>query len=211
MIDRRDRPIDAKTNSPLALTMLTRFAMRLTLLVFLFCAGVAVSAERTVKLSAPLYFFPPVKEVTFTVAGSPGPGAAKHVALAESAKVNSEVKINAEGPIDVWITPKDGRALKAVAGLKFAEKTEVKLNDHLGVIRCKGADLPRGKLIVTDPLDRGPEDKQHAAIQSASDSRTELIVPPGDYAVWISPDTGARARRIAEKVRVLPGRTADVD
>lgn len=185
--------------------------MRIAFLTLLVVNAVSFAAEFNVKLSSPMYFFPPVKAVVLTAAGSPGPGEKNHVALAESSKLNGEFKVKTEGPADVWIVPKDGRALKAVSGLKLADKAEIKLSDHLGVIRCKGDALPRGKLIVTDHQDRGPEDKKHTAIQWAGDSRTEMIVPPGDYAVWITPDTGARTRRISEKIRVLPGRTADVE
>lgn len=185
--------------------------MRLSIIATVVLASISYSAEQTVKLSAPMYFFPGVKGVVFTAAGSPGPGEPKFVALAESLKVNGEVKLKTDGPVDVWLVPKDGRALKAIAGFKVSEKADVKLADQLGVIRCKGADLPRGKLIVTDPLDRGPEDKKHVAIQWSVDSRTEMIVPPGDYAVWIAPDSGARARKIVDKVRALPGKSIDVD
>ncbi|WP_020468149.1 hypothetical protein [Zavarzinella formosa] len=185
--------------------------MRLAILAILAVNAVSLAAEFNIKISAPMYFFPPVTKVVFTEAGSPGPGEAKHTALAEYGTINGEWKLTAKGPVDLWVVPKGGKPLKAISQLKLTDNTEIKLADYLGVIRCKGADLPRGKLIVTDHQDRGPEDKKHAAIQWANDSRTELIVPPGDYAVWISPDTGARARRISEKIRVLPGRTADVE
>lgn len=185
--------------------------MRFAALIVFTVAGLAPAADVTVKFSTPMYFFPPVKNVVVTAAGSPGPGDAKHTAVGESATVNGEVKFSAAGPVDVWLVPKDGKPMRAVKDWKPADKAVLKLADHLGVIRVKGDDLPRGKLIVTDHQDRGPEDKKHAAVQWAGDSRTSLIVPPGDYAVWIAPDSGARARRITEKVRVLPGRSVDAD
>ena len=185
--------------------------MRLAALLLLSVAGLAPAADVTVKLSSPMYFFPVVKKVVFTAAGTPGPGEVKHTTIRESATVNGDVKLPAVGNVDVWLVPKDGVPVRAVTDWKPADKAELKLAEHLGVIRVRGDDLPRGKLIVTDHQDRGPEDKKHAAVQWAGDSRTSLIVPPGDYAVWIAPDSGARPRRITEKIRVLPGRSVDAE
>jgi len=185
--------------------------MRIAILCTVLSISASSAADVTVKLSAPLYFFPPVKNVVVTAAGSPGPGEAKHKPVGESSTVNGDVKFSAAGSVDVWVVPKDGKPMRAVKDWKPADKAEVKLADHLGVIRVKGDDLPRGKLIVTDHQDRGLEDKKHLAVQWAGESRTSLIVPPGDYAVWLAPDSGARARRITEKVRVLPGRSVDAD
>ena len=185
--------------------------MRLAILLAVFLSPTLFAADVTVKFSASLYFFPPVKSVVVTAAGSPGPGAAKHAAVAQSDRVNGDVTWSAAGNVDVWLVPKDGKPMRAVTDWRPADKAELKLAEHLGVIRVKGDDLPRGKLIVTDHQDRGPEDKMHKAVQWAGDSRTSLIVPPGDYAVWIAPDSGARPRRITEKIRVLPGRSVDAD
>ena len=109
------------------------------------------------------------------------------------------------------VIPTDGLPIKAVTGLTVKDATEVKLNDHLGVIRVRGDDQPRGKLLVTPHQDPGPEGKGHTVLQTAGDTRAELAVPPGDYAVWVVPANGARARRIADKVRVQAGKTATVE
>jgi hypothetical protein len=66
-------------------------------------------------------------------------------------------------------------------------------------------------LIVTPYDDEGPETKKHVVIQTASDTRAEMAVPPGDYAVWVVPESGARARRVVDKIRVLAGKTATAD
>ena len=181
------------------------------LLFLLLIATPAVGAEHTVRFTAPAYFLPPVKNVVVTKAGDPGPGQPKHAAVASVAKLTETAKVTTDGPFDVWLVPADGLPVKAVAGLTVKESTEVKLNDHLGVIRIRGDDQPRGKLLVTPHQDPGPEGKGHTVVQTAGDSRAELAVPPGDYAVWIIPASGARARRIAEKIRVQAGKTATVE
>jgi hypothetical protein len=183
--------------------------MRLLLLLLL--ATPAVAADRTIRFSSPAYFLPPVKSVVVTKAGDPGPGQPKHAAISSVAKLSEEAKLTTDGPFDVWLVPADGLPIKAVAGLTVKESTAVKLNDHLGVIRVRGGDQPRGKLLVTPHQDPGPEGKGHTVIQTAGDTRAELAVPPGDYAVWVVPATGARSRRIADKVRVQAGKTATVE
>ena len=184
--------------------------MRLVLL--LLAATPLAAADRTVRFSAPMYFLPAAKAIVLTKAGDPGPGQPKHEAVATAATLKDEVKLTTDGPFDVWFVPRDGKPVKAVGALKLKEPaTEVKLNDHLGVIQIRGDGQPRGTLLVTAYGDPGPELKGHVVVQSASDTRAEMAVPPGDYAVWVVPESGARPRRVVDKVRVHAGKTATAD
>lgn len=186
--------------------------MRNALSLMLLVPIASFSAEHTVRFTSPMYFLPAAKAIVLTKSGEPGPGAKKHQAIASVGSLKDEAKLPDGGPYDVWFVPKDGKAIKAIAGWKPKEgANEVKLNAHLGVISFRGEGQPRGSLLVTPEGDDGPEAKKHTVIQTASDTRAELAVPPGDYAVWVIPANGARARRVAEKVRVLAGKTATVD
>jgi hypothetical protein len=179
--------------------------------LFLLTVSPVAAADPAVRFTSPMYFLPPVKSVVVTKAGEPGPGQPKHTAVVTVAKLKDEARLPGSGPFDAWLVPADGLPVKAVAGLTVKESTEVKLNDYLGVIRVRGDDQPRGKLLVTPHQDPGPEGKGHTVVQTAGDTRAELAVPPGDYAVWVLPASGARARRIADKVRVQAGKTATVE
>jgi hypothetical protein len=182
------------------------------LAVLLVFAAPLTAAEHTVRFSAPMYFLPPAKAIVLTKAGEPGPGQPKHEAMATAGSIKDEMKVTADRPLDVWFVPKDGKPIKAVAGWKLKDgANEIKLNDYLGVIQFRGDGQPRGTLLVTAYDDPGPEGKGHAVLQTASDPRAELVVPPGDYAVWVVPESGARARRVVDKVRVHAGKTATVD
>jgi hypothetical protein len=184
--------------------------MRLILL--LLCATPAFAADRIVTFSSPMYFLPPVKEIIFTKAGTPAPGSLKYEPLYSVPDLTNRPKVANEGPYDIWFVPKDGKAIKAVAGFKAKEgTTEIKMNDHLGVISFRGTDQPRGSLIVTAFDDEGPETKKHVVVQAAGDTRAEMAVLPGDYAIWVVPQSGARARRVVDKIRVLSGKTATAD
>jgi hypothetical protein len=185
--------------------------MRYTLLALLAISLPASAADRTVRFTAPMYFLPPAK-IIVTKAGEPGPGQPKHEAVASVASLKDEAQLPGDGPFDVWFVPKDGKPVRAVAGFKPTDgANEVTLNDHLGVISVRGEGQPRGTLLVTAYDDPGPEGKGHVVVQTAGDTRADLVVPPGDYAVWVAPESGARARRIADKVRILAGRTATAD
>ena len=178
----------------------------------LLCGIPALAADRTIQFSAPMYFLPPVKAVVVTKAGNPGPGAPKHIALASVAALKDEAKLPGDGPFDIWYVPKDGKPIKAVGGWKAKDgANEFKLNDHLGVISFRGEGHPRGKLLVTSYDDPGPELKGHVVVQSAGETRAEMAVLPGDYALWIVPESGARARRLVDKIRVQAGKTVTAD
>lgn len=184
--------------------------MRLVSLLLL--AAPLVAAEHTVRFSAPMYFLPPAKAIALTKAGEPGPGQPKHEAVATAATLKDEMKVSGDGPFDVWFVPKDGKPIRAIAGLTLKDGTnEVKLNDHVGVIQFRGDGQPRGTLVVTAYDDPGPEVKGHAVVQTAGDTRAEMVVSPGDYAVWVVPENGARARRVVDKIRVYAGKTAKAD
>lgn len=118
-------------------------------------------------------------------------------------------------PLDVYVRPKDGVAVLVERNLKPVLGTThtVKLVEKLGVIDVfRRDDSPRvGKIVVTDPFDAGPDEKGHVAVQTAPDFRVEMLVPEGDYAVWVVPENGARAIRVADRVRVLTGRIVRVD
>jgi hypothetical protein len=186
--------------------------MRLAAFLLLATPLAALAADRTVRFSTPIYFLPPAKAIVVTKAGDPRPGQPKHEAVASAAALKDEVKLSGDGPFDVWFVPKDGKPVKAVGGWRPTDgPNEVKLNEHLGVIQFRGDGQPRGTLLVTAYDDPGPEGKGHAVVQTAGDTRAEMAVRPGDYAVWVVPESGARARRVADKVRVHAGKTATAD
>lgn len=186
--------------------------MRTAILVCSFFPLAVVAADRNVRFTSPMYFLPPAKAVVITKANEPGPGAPKHIAVTSVATLKDEAKLPGDGPFDIWFVPKDGKPIKAIAGWKPKDgANEVKLNEHLGVISFRGDGQARGSLIVTTYDDEGPETKKHVVIQTANDTRAEMAVPPGDYAVWVVPESGARARRVVDKIRVLAGKTATAE
>jgi hypothetical protein len=130
-------------------------------------------------------------------------------------KFDQPVTLPDGGPFVFFATPKGGRAVLLERNVKVepGRTYTLKLVEKLGTIDVfRRDDSPRvGKVVVTDPFDAGPDEKGHVPVQTAADFRVEMLVPEGDYAVWVVPENGARAVRVADRVRVLAGRVVRVD
>ncbi|MCS6865918.1 MAG: hypothetical protein RMJ56_14305 [Gemmataceae bacterium] len=118
-----------------------------------------------------------------------------------------------EGPFEVWVKPSGGMAVRIAEKLTVAAGTthELKLGDLLGTIEVVGDDFPRAERIVITALrDPGPGEKGHVPLQSATEYRVPMCVPPGMYEVWVVPANGAKAQRVEDNVRVQAGRNVRV-
>ena len=187
--------------------------MRLAVVLLTLTPLATIAGERTVRFTAPMYFLPPTKAIVRERTPAHRVQASRSTRrLLPSQRSRTTPSFPSEGPFDIWFVPKDGKPIKAVAGYKAKDGVnDVKLNDYLGVISFRGDGQPRGTLLVTAFDDPGPEGKGHVVVQTASDTRAEMAVVPGDYAVWVVPASGARARRVVDKIRVHAGKTATVD
>ncbi len=186
----------------------TVFASALTMLAS------AASAEHRITFSTADRLLPAVKTISVVKAGEPGPGAAKFKEVAETAKYKEPLKLPAEGPYDVWWQAKEGIAVRVVAGLKLkdGETCEIRVTDYLGVVNFRGDGQPRATLITIAPQDDpGPGEKGHRPIQTAKDFRVDMAVPEGFYSLWITPDNGARPRKVNDRFRVQAGRSVVLD
>lgn len=185
--------------------------LRYPMIVVLGLSSLLHAADHAWTVTTPMYFLPPTKAIVVVRSGDPGPGAAKHLPLATASKFPEALKLPNDATVDVWYVPKDGQPLRIAKDVKASSKESCAVQEYLGVIRVKSDSQPRGKLLVTPQGDDGPESKKHFIVQWASDIRTEVAVLPGDYALWLVPESGARARRITDKVRVLPGKTVTIE
>jgi len=183
--------------------------MRALLTVALFAVASVGSAAEAIRVTiTPGAVLPKGGEIALVPAGKPGPAAKGFNAVLQTKEFGKELEVSGAGPFDVYYTPKGGKPVLAVAGWKVAKRSnELKPGSHLGTVYVRGDDLPRaGGLVVTTTGDPGPGEKGHAAIQTVSDYKEDLVVPAGFYSVWLISANGAKAQRIADRVRVLAGR-----
>lgn len=190
--------------------------MRYALLCFfLFALGNFVSAADTgLRFKTIDHFLPELKKIVVVKAGEPGPQAAKFKVVAETANYKETVNVSEEGLYDVWWQGKNGLAVRAVSGVKCKAGAvlEMNLGDHLGIVTVRGDNQPRAALITVAPQDDpGPDEKGHVAIQTAKDYREEMVVPDGYYSLWITPQSGARPRKVSDRFRVQAAKVVQLD
>jgi len=181
-----------------------------TLFVIGFCAGV-VPADDTVKVVS-FKLVPKGAEVVLVETGSPGPGEKKYDPKLTVNEFDKPITIPAVKLFDVYLTYKSGLPVRIES--KWGSKVglnEIKLAGSVGTVMVRGDDLPRAaKIVLTAVDDPGPSEKKHVPIQETSDYKQDLLVVPGFYAVWVVPANGARAVKVADKIRVQAGRSTVV-
>jgi len=118
------------------------------------------------------------------------------------------------GPFEVQATPKGGLRIVVAQKLEIpagAART-LKLAELLGVVEVLGDNFPRAEsIVITAKQDPGPGEKGHVPVQRAKEYREEMVVPEGNYAVWIVPANGSRALKVRDDIRVLCGRSLRVE
>ena len=191
--------------------------MRRAALVFAFSAlaTVAVGDDTPARLLVVTSRTQPAVEWLLVCKAGTRPDA-KDKSVTRSKTFDAAVPLPAgSDSLDVYVWPKGGVPVLVERNLKPAlgATHTIKLVEKLGVIDVfRRDDSPRvGRIVATDPFDAGPDEKGHVAVQSADDFRVEMLVPEGDYAVWVVPENGARSSRVADRIRVLSGRVVRVD
>ena len=188
------------------------------LFLSLLFAGFSVSLlhaeERGVRFATAENFLPKLKEIVLVKAGEPGPGAAKHKAAYTIAKYGEDLNLKEEGPFDIWWVPQNGLPIRVTAQMKFADNQmrAIKLDDYVGIVTVRGDRLARPELVtITSQDDVGPDEKGHLPVQTAKEFKVDMVVPDGFYALWVSPDSGARAKKVTDRFRVLAGKSTALD
>lgn len=193
--------------------MTRRLALAVLMIAAPLTAARAADADRrlTVVTSKAL---PAIESVTVYAAGDVKPGKVPPKPLLTITRFGGAHTLPGGGPFDVYAKPKGGVAVRVAEKLtvKAGAGHDLNLGDLLGVVEVFQADdSPRAdRVVVTAPDDPGPDEKGHVAVQVGSDYREELPVPEGFYAVWVVPANGARAQRVADRIRVLPGKSVRV-
>ncbi len=127
---------------------------------------------------------------------------------------DKKVKIANNCPINIWWFPKEGLPVLIRENFPIAKlkKLEIVLDEFLGLVEVDGRNQPRcSRIVLTETDDPGPDEKNHVPQQTAKDYRELIAVREGFYAVWIIPDNGSRAQKIADRIRVQSGKKTTVE
>lgn len=174
---------------------------------FLMFPTSAKAAEVKITLSTTA-IIPKGGEVALVPTGKSGPADKGFTAVLKTKEFGKELDLLGTGPFDVWFTPKGGKPVLAVTNWKVEKgANELNLGSYLGTVFVRSDDLPRTVgIVVAATDDPGPGEKGHAPLQNVPDYKEDLVVPAGFYAVWVISDNGAKARKVADKIRVFAGR-----
>ncbi|MCE9567237.1 MAG: hypothetical protein K8U57_34985 [Planctomycetes bacterium] len=186
--------------------MVTRFAAICAGLFI--AASVALAADEDRKLSiVPTKLFA-VESVMLLETTKDGKVKPQTVKFSEK-----PIVLTGDGTYEVFLKPKGGIPVRVADKLtvKPGATHELKVGDVLGSVEVFGDSFPRAsKVVLTDLKDDGPGEKGHVALQVAKEYRVEMAIVPGQYAVWVVPDNGAKPQRVVENVRVQAGRSTRV-
>jgi hypothetical protein len=172
-------------------------------------AGVDAAAVRF-ALSLPV----PIQHVVIVPTGEP-----VSAKSARTVELSQSIELPTGQSVDVWVVPKVGQPVRALSKYRPAPVKEpagkslvVNLDDHLAALRVMGSDLPRpSKIVLAPAFDRGPDNPGHQPIQAVPDYANPLLVPAGQYSLWVVPANGARATLIENNLRLLAGRLTTLD
>jgi len=176
-------------------------------------------AVRTVKVVKPAIDMPALKQILVVTAGAgDNPNAYLVPETAGSATNYDEaIRIAPDAKaekFDVYWVPKQGKRLALVKGIAFDPEHsayELKPEDHLGLVRLRGKDLPKPKAIY---LAEAGADRQHVrlfAIQKADKYGEHMPVPPGTYDLYIDAADANRLELVSEKLAVQAGKVIEVE
>ena len=168
--------------------------------------------DRTLKIASSKAL-PTIESVSIYPSEGVKPGKERPKPFATIALAKTSTARVGKGPYHIYAKPKDGIAVLVAEKLSFepGQTHELKLGDLLGVVEVFQKDgFPKvDRIVLTAADDSGPDEKGHA-VQVGSDYRVEMPEPEGFYAVWLVPANGARAQRIEDRLRVLPGKIVRV-
>ena len=175
---------------------------------------VLLGAARFVQVTSPAIELPALESFYLARAGVDRMALrADHVAKIEKygeiLRIPPSVKID---KFDIWWVPQQGRAIRMSKDLHVDETTlTIKPEDHLGLVRVTGKNLPAAGNVLLTPVGTASFAIRAQATQTASGFGKDMVVAPGDYDLWIEPADGARAERVAERLKVEAGKATLVE
>lgn len=129
---------------------------------------------------------------------------------AQSLRIPPSVKLD---HFDLWWVPEQGgRAIKMVKELALEEAmVSLKPEEYVGLLRLTGKNLPTASVILVTPVGTQSFATRAEAVQSTSSYGKDLVVPPGQYDIWIEPSDGGKSEKVAEKVDITAGNATVID
>jgi hypothetical protein len=172
--------------------------------------------RRAIRVLKPTGFeLPPMLKMGLVPAEGYGPDSASYRPLAEVKSYDMDLRLPSAEKYDIWWVPKQGRPVRMLSGISIADRkrVEIKPEEHLGIVKVMGDGLPAPKVVgLVTPEGYGPDSASFRPVQSCAKFGETMVVPAGDYDLWMkSAEDGAVAETLEKKLKVPAGKVTTIE
>jgi hypothetical protein len=168
-----------------------------------------------IKVLEPEIRLPAMNSIHVLPAGTNPNVYVKSDTVAKTDKYGEPLRVPVDQAVDVYWQPKEGKWQLLAEKLSSTEPQtiEIRVEGRLGMIRVAGKDLPEPKRIkVWKAGDgRGRVTTEFQIRQESDRYGVDMAIRPGVYDVWLQSATDKKARLLAEKVEVKPGKVVVIE
>ena len=172
------------------------------------------SGRRAVRVLTPKINLPEVSSLAL-VKPDAGYGTLSAYRFADAPKYDQEIRVPSADPFDVWWIGKEGLPVCMIRNLAITERkiVDIQPENYLGMVVVKGEGLPAPKAIVLtlSESESGGGTARSYQVQSADAFGKVMVVPAGEYDVWIFADGSATATALEKKLKVEAGGLLEIE
>ena len=174
---------------------------------------VTTKGRRAVIVKSPRIEFPAMKRIALIEAKRPLPEVHNYVAVMESEAYDRPIRIpSGKKKCDLGFLPAEGMAVRLAPGIQIPDRSTIQIQpeDYLGLVNLGGEGLPPVKLVALVQPGRAGPGHNFAPVQTSNRYGADLIVPAGDYDLWILRKDGKR-ELLEEQLSVRAGERVQLD
>lgn len=170
------------------------------------------TGRRAINVPQPRIQWPALARFALKEAGAAAPDA--NVPTPSAAEVTNygEIRLPSDKKYDLWFVPKQGRAILMLKSYSIAERVvkDEKVEDHLGLIQVSSDKKPERIGVVTTGSG-GPDTAMYYFPVQEGKLGDLMVVPAGEYDVYLIMGKGQKAVLAEEKLRVKAGEVTKVE
>ncbi len=172
------------------------------------------SGRRAIKVQTPKVSMPDMSSIVLAKPDA-GYGTLNSYRFADAPKYDQEIRVPSADPFDIWWVGKEGLPVCIVRNVEIKERkiVDIQLETYLGMLVVKGEGLPAAKAIVVTPSDKesGAGTASSYQIQSSDAFGKVMVLPSGEYDIWVFPKDGASASGLEKKFKIEAGKLHEID
>ncbi len=176
-------------------------------------AETAKKGRRAIVVLKPGVEFPAVTEIC-TAEPSASYSTLGSYKLNAVTEFGKEIRQPSADPVDVWIVPADGLAVRLVAKFENPEREirELRLEDLLGLVRVTSAtENPEAIVVITSADGTNASTVNSYKLQESKGFNKDMIVAAGTYNVWVWDPADKEYTLLEQDLEVLAGEVTPVE